>query len=157
MVGRYDPATWVGGGVDVVGVGRDGGVEAATSLAHRLLDLLVRTTTNRLLVAAGLERRPTRLPRLRRLAVPNPNRARSVIRDRRGRRRVPTPRMADLERRRIPQPLLSLGETRMDMGSAVGDETRTLAETTCERVGDVPPHCKVALLSTRGCTVASDL
>lgn len=146
MVGRYDPATWVGGGVDVVGVGSDGGVEA-TALAHRLLDLLlVRTTTNRLLVAAGLERRPTRLPRLRRLAVPNPNRVRSVIRDRRGRRRVPTPRMADLERRRIPQPLLSLGETRMDMGSAVGRASSKRA-----------PHCKVALLSTRGCTVASDL
>lgn len=63
--------------------------------------------------------------------------------------------MADLERRRIPQPLLSLGETRMDMGSAVGDETRTLAETTGE-LGRAP-HCKVALLSTRGCTVASDL
>lgn len=74
------------------------------------------------MVEAGLEeRRLVRRFRLRRLTVPNPKSVRRVIRDRRG-RRVPTPRMDDLLRRRIPQPLLSLGEIRMDIFSTVCDE-----------------------------------
>lgn len=47
---------------------------------------------------------------------------------------TPTPRMEDTCLRRIPQPRLSLGEIKMDMS--------------------VMSYCRVALPSTRGCTVA---
>lgn len=76
----------------------------------RMLLVRVRTTTSRLVVL-GRERREPRL-----LRVPRPRSERSV----RGRalRRIPTPRMDDdLERRRIPQPVLLFGDIRMDMFS----------------------------------------
>lgn len=74
--------------------------------------LVVRTAIMRVVVEG---RRPPvmrrRLVRLRLRFTPMPSRLLRLKA-----RRTPTPRMADLERRRIPQPLLSLGETRIDIG-----------------------------------------